>query len=103
MTAAWIQNILYVALLLGLAFPLGRYMGKVLEGERVFLDPVLGPVERGLYRLMGIRGDEEMGWKAYGWAITLVKLLGFFAVFLLMKLQAGLPLNPEHQPGTSTA
>ena len=103
MTHAWIQNLLYVALLLGLAFPLGTHMGKVLEGERTFLHPVLGPLERGLYRLMGIRGDEEMGWKAYAWVITLVKLLGFIAVFLLMKVQASLPLNPEHQANTSTA
>jgi K+-transporting ATPase ATPase A chain len=78
-------------------------MGKVLEGERTFLHPVLGPVERGLYRLMGIKGDEEMGWKAYAWVITFLKLLGFVAVFLLMKVQASLPLNPEHQANTSTA
>ena len=103
MTPAWIQNLLYLALLLTLAFPLGNYMGKVLEGERVFLDPVLRPLERGIYRAMGIRGEEEMGWKAYAWAITLVKVLGFFAVFLLMKTQAWLPFNPEHQANTSTA
>ncbi len=103
MTHAWIQNVLYLALLLGLAYPLGAYMGQVLEGERTFLHPVLGPVERGLYRLMGIRGDEEMGWKTYAWVITLIKVLGFFAVFILMKLQAHLPLNPEGLAGTSTA
>lgn len=103
MTSAWIQNLVYLALLLSLAMPLGRFMGKVLEGERTFLHPVLGPVERSLTRLMGIRGDEEMGWKAYAWAITLLKMLGFAAVFLLMKAQAGLPLNPEHQANTSTA
>jgi K+-transporting ATPase ATPase A chain len=102
MTPAWIQNLLYLALLLTLAFPLGNYMGKVLEGERVFLDPVLRPLERGIYRAMGIQGDEEMGWKAYAWAITLVKVLGFFAVLLLMKTQAWLPFNPEHQANTST-
>ncbi|MBK8727465.1 MAG: potassium-transporting ATPase subunit KdpA [Holophagaceae bacterium] len=102
MTHAWLQNLMYLALLLGLAFPLGTYMGKVLDGERTFLQPVLGPLERGLYRLMGIRGDEEMGWAAYGWVITLLKLLGFAAVFLLMKAQGRLPLNPEHLPGTVT-
>ncbi|HXC15806.1 MAG TPA: potassium-transporting ATPase subunit KdpA, partial [Holophagaceae bacterium] len=103
MTHAWMQNLLYLALLLGLAFPLGAFMAKVLEGERTFLHPLLGPVERGLYRLMGIRPEEEMGWKAYAWAITFFKLLGLAAVFLLMKTQAALPFNPEHMGNAPTA
>jgi K+-transporting ATPase ATPase A chain len=102
MSHAWVQNFVYLALLLGLAFPLGAFMGDVLEGERTFLHPVLSPVERGLYRLMGIKGDEEMGWKTYAWVITLIKVLGFAAVFLLMKFQASLPLNPEGQANAST-
>jgi K+-transporting ATPase ATPase A chain len=103
MSHAWTQNIIYLALLLGLAFPLGNFMGKVLEGGRTFLHPILGPLERGLCRLMGVREDEDMGWKAYGWSITLIKLLGLAAVFLLMKTQAFLPLNPEHQSNVATA
>ncbi len=102
MTHAWTQNLLYLGLLLGLAFPLGHFMAKVLEGERTFLHPVLSPLERGLYRLMGVREDEEMGWKAYGWSITFIKLLGAAAVFLLMKTQANLPLNLEHQANVAT-
>ena len=102
MSHAWLQNLLYLALLLGLAFPLGGFMARVLEGQRTFLHPVLGPIERGLYRLMGIREDEDMGWKAYAWSITLIKLLGLVAVFLLMKTQASLPLNPEHQANVAT-
>ena len=102
MSHAWSQNLLYLALLLSLAFPLGTYMAKVLEGGRTFLHPVLGSLEQGLYRLMGIREDEDMGWKAYAWSITLIKLLGLAAVFLLMKTQAALPLNPEHQANVAT-
>ncbi len=102
MSHAWLQNLLYLALLLGLAFPLGGFMARVLEGQRTFLHPVLGPIERGLYRLMGIREDEDMDWKAYAWSITLIKLLGLVAVFLLMKTQASLPLNPEHQANVAT-
>jgi K+-transporting ATPase ATPase A chain len=96
MTHAWTQNLLYLLLLLVLAFPLGAFMAKVLEGEHTVLQPVLGPVERGLYRLMGIQGGEDMDWKAYAWAITLLKLLGLGAVFALLKLQGALPFNPEH-------
>jgi len=101
-SATWTQNLLYLALLLGLAYPLGTYMARVLEGERTLLHPVLGPLERGLYRLMGVREDEDMGWQAYAWSITLIKLLGLAAVFLLMKTQASLPLNLEHQPNVAT-
>ncbi|MBP1770876.1 MAG: kdpA [Holophagaceae bacterium] len=102
MSHAWIQNLAFLAVLLALAFPLGAYMAKVLEGEWTFLHPVLGPVERGLYRLMGVRSQEDMGWKAYAWSITLIKLVGLGAVFLLMKTQAALPLNPEGMGNVAT-
>ncbi|WP_243286358.1 potassium-transporting ATPase subunit KdpA [Geothrix terrae] len=102
MSHAWSQNLLYLALLLSLAYPVGTYMARVLEGERTFLHPILRPLERGLYRLMGIHEGEDMGWKAYAWSITLIKLLGLAAVFLLMKTQAALPLNPEHQADVAT-
>ncbi|HJV88824.1 MAG TPA: potassium-transporting ATPase subunit KdpA [Holophagaceae bacterium] len=95
MTHAWIQNLLYLLLLVGIAVPLGPFIAKVMEGERTFLHPVLGPLERGIYRLMGIRGDEDMSWKAYAWAIALFNLLGIAAVYALQKAQGALPLNPE--------
>ncbi len=95
MTHAWILDVLYLALLPLVAIPLGPFIAKVMEGERTFLHPVLGPVERGIYRLMGIRGDEEMSWKAYAWAIGLFNLLGIAAVFLLQKAQGAALLNPE--------
>ena len=102
MSHAWIQNLLYLALLLGLAVPLGGFMATVLQGERTFLHPILGPVEGWLYRLMGVREEDDMGWKAYAWSISLIKLLGLGAVFLLMKTQTALPLNPEHQANVAT-
>jgi K+-transporting ATPase ATPase A chain len=95
MSHAWVQNILFLILLLAIAVPLGPFIAKVLEGERTFLHPVLGPVERGVYRLMGISGEEDMGWKAYAWAIALFNLLGILVVFLLQKVQGIHLLNPE--------
>jgi K+-transporting ATPase ATPase A chain len=92
---AWVQNVLFLVLLLGIAVPLGPFIAKVMEGERIFLHPVIGPLERGIYRLMGISGDEDMGWKTYAWAIAFFNLLGFAAVFALQKAQGTLPLNPE--------
>ena len=103
MSHAWTQNLLYLALLLGLAYPLGLHIARILEGGRTFLHPILGPLERGLLRVMGVDPADEMGWKAYAWSITLLKLLGLAAVFLLMKAQAALPLNPEHMGAASAA
>ncbi|GJQ34853.1 MAG: potassium-transporting ATPase potassium-binding subunit [Anaerolineaceae bacterium] len=91
----WIQLILYFAILLLLAKPLGAYMAKVYQGERLFLDPILGPVERFLYRLSGIDSRSEMTWKTYAVAMLLFNILGLTVVYLLQRLQGTLPLNPQ--------
>jgi K+-transporting ATPase ATPase A chain len=80
--------------LLLLAKPLGAFMAHVYQGERTFLDPVLGPVERLLYRLSGVRADEEMNWKTYAVAMLLFNALGLFLLYGLQRLQGMLPLNP---------
>lgn len=95
MSHAWIQSLLYLGLLLAIAAPLGPFIAQVMAGERTLLHPVLGPLERGLYRLMGIRGDEEMTWKTYAGSIGLFNLLGIAVLFLIQKAQGVLPLNPE--------
>jgi len=101
MNTAWFQFLVFLGLLLALSVPLGGFIGRVLEGERTLLHPVMAPVEHGLLRLMGVQG-EEMGWKAYTTAILLFNLLGGLAVFALLKGQAHLPLNPDHMKGLST-
>ncbi len=90
----WAQIGLYMLVLLLLAKPLGAFMARVYQGERTFLDPVLGPVERLLYRLSGVHADEEMNWKTYAIAMMLFNALGLFAVYGLQRLQGVLPLNP---------
>ena len=92
---SWMQLILYVVVLLLLAKPLGAYMAKVYQGERVFLDRVLGPVERFLYRVSGIDPNTEMTWKTYAIAMLLFNMIGLIVVYLLQRLQAVLPLNPQ--------
>ena len=62
---SWFQLIFYLVVLLALAKPLGSFMAKVYQGERTFLDPVLGPVERFIYRLAGVKPEEDMNWKTY--------------------------------------
>ena len=59
------QLVLYVVVLLALAKPLGTFMANVYEGKHTFLDPVLGPVERLIYRVSGVKADQEMDWKTY--------------------------------------
>jgi len=91
----WLQLIFYFGTLLLLTKPLGSYMAKVYQGERLFLDPILDPVERFLYRLSGIDSRSEMTWKTYAVAMLLFNILGLIVVYLLQRLQGILPLNPQ--------
>ena len=90
----WLQIASYLVLLLLLAKPLGEYMARVYAGERTFLAPVLGRLERWILRLMGVRSDEECDWKTYGLALLTFNALGFLAVYALQRAQHVLPLNP---------
>jgi K+-transporting ATPase ATPase A chain len=89
------QLLFYVVVLVALAKPLGAYMARVYENKRVALDRVLGPVERLIYRLCGVRITDEMGWKQYAIAMLLFNVLGLLAVYALQRLQGVLPLNPQ--------
>ena len=90
-----IQLGLYLIVLLALAKPLGGFMARVYMGQPSGLDLVLGPLERLIYRLCGVRAEEEMGWKTYAIAMLLFNLFGFLAVYALQRLQGVLPLNPQ--------
>src|SRR5215510_2555080 len=92
----WLQIGLYFTVLLLLARPLGAYMAHVYEGEPLFLDRLLGPIERMLYRVAGIRPETEMTWQGYTIAGLVFNFAGFLAVYGLQRLQGLLPLNPEH-------
>jgi potassium-transporting ATPase potassium-binding subunit len=92
---------LYLAALLLLVKPLGTYMAAVYEGRATWATRILGPVERGIYRVCGIKADDEMGWRAYAGAFMLFNLLGALAVYALQRLQAVLPFNPQKMPAVS--
>ncbi len=92
---SWLQLIFYMVVLLALAKPLGTFMAKVYQGEHTFLDPVLQPLERLIYRSAGVKADDEMGWKTYAVAMILFNMLGLFVVYGLQRLQGMLPLNPQ--------
>jgi K+-transporting ATPase ATPase A chain len=90
-----LQTALYCAVLVACAWPLGAYMAAVYEGRRTWLTPLLRPLERGVYRLAGVDEDGETDWKRYALALLAVNLVGFVVVYLLQRLQAVLPLNPQ--------
>ena len=96
MTASGVlQLLLYLAVLLILAWPLGAYMARVYEGRRVLPDRVLGGLERLIYRAAGVWPNAEMSWRAYALAMLCFNLLGLLAVYLLQRVQGMLPLNPQ--------
>jgi K+-transporting ATPase ATPase A chain len=90
-----IQVALYLAVLLALVKPLGWYMAQVYQGQPVPLDRVLGPVERLIYRLGGVRREYEMNWKTYAVAALLFNVAGLLILYALQRLQNLLPLNPQ--------
>ena len=95
------QIVLYVAVIVLAVRPVGSYIARVFQCERTLLDPVLGPVEHFIYRFAGVRSDEEMDWKANAVAMLLFNLVGFVTVYLLQRLQAFLPLNPQDFPAVT--
>ncbi len=96
MTASGVfQLVLYVVVLLALAKPLGGYMARVYLGQPLALQRGLGWLERLIYRLSGVRPNEEMGWKTYAATMLLFNLAGLLAVYLLQRFQGLLPLNPQ--------
>ncbi|MQP68433.1 potassium-transporting ATPase subunit KdpA [Niveispirillum sp. SYP-B3756] len=95
MTADGILQILFTLALLALLTPLfGGYMARVFDGERTWLSPLVGPVERGLYRLAGIDPAKEQHWTGYTLALLSFNLLGLLLLYAVLRLQAWLPLNP---------
>ncbi len=90
-----IQIVIFAIVLTALVKPLGNFMAKVYQGERTLLTPVLGPVERGIYRLCGINAEAESSWKRYAAAVLLFNFIGFLVVYVVQLAQGVLPLNPQ--------
>jgi potassium-transporting ATPase potassium-binding subunit len=96
-----LQLIIYLAVLVALAKPVGTFMARVYQRERTFLDPLFGPLERLIYRLARIKPEEEMDWKQNAVAFLLFNFFGFIVVYALQRLQQYLPLNPQHLDAVS--
>jgi K+-transporting ATPase ATPase A chain len=95
----WLQIALFCVAVVALVKPLGAYMTRVFNGESTFLSPVLGPVERWLYRVGGTGESEEQHWTTYTLAMLLFNLAGLALLYALQRLQGVLPLNPAEFKG----
>ena len=78
---------------------LGRFYYKVMEGQRTWLTPVVGPVEKLCYRVAGVEPSREQSWRSYALALLMFNLAGFLLLFLVLVFQQYLPLNPQQLPG----
>ena len=90
----WLQIIVFFVVLLLCVKPLGSYMARVFQGERTFLSFAFLPLEKLLYRLSGVKSDDEMDWKGYTLAVLFFNFIGIIVLFALQLLQGVLPLNP---------
>jgi len=95
------QIVVYVVLLALIARPLGAYMAHVFRGEHTFMDRVVRPVEKLTYRLCGIDETREMGVTAYAVSLLVFNLAVLLFIYIILRLQGHLPLNPAHVPGMS--
>ncbi len=99
----WLQIALFFGLVIVVTVPLGRFMTRVFARERTWLDPVLRPIERGIYKLTGVDETREMRWTEYAASMLLFSAVSMIALYLMQRLQAVLPFNPQSLPAVPPA
>ncbi len=97
----WLQILVYLFLIFLVTKPLGIFMARVFNRERTFLDPVLRPVERLLYRVTMVDEDHEMRWTEYAFAMLLFSAVTMLVLYLMQRVQLLLPLNPQKLAGVA--
>jgi K+-transporting ATPase ATPase A chain len=96
MTAnGWLQFAIFCVILLATVRPVGIYLARVLEGERTWLDPILRPCERLIYKLSGVNAAKEMNWRQYAFAVLGFSAVSMLVTYAIERLQALLPFNPQ--------
>ena len=102
-TDGWLQILLFFAIILAITKPLGVFMAHVFNREKTFLDPVLRPVERLIYRVTGVNEEREMRWTEYAVAMLLFSGVSMLVLYALQRLQGVLPFNPQQLPGVDSS
>ena len=95
----WLQFLFFSVVLLLTVRPVGMYLVRVLEGQRTWLDPILRPIERLIYRICGVNADHEMNWRQYAFAMLGFSAVSMVLTYIIQRAQAVLPWNPQHLPG----
>ena len=104
MTAnGWLQILLFLLLILLVTKPMGLFMAHVFNREHTFLDPVLRPIERLIYKLTGVNAEREMRWTEYAVAMLLFSAVSMLVLYFIQRLQGVLPFNPQGLPGVDSA
>jgi potassium-transporting ATPase potassium-binding subunit len=99
----WLQILVFFLIILVVTKPLGVFMTRVFNRERTFLDPVLRPVERLIYKLTRVDETREMRWTEYATTMLLFSVVSMLALYVIQRLQGHLPFNPQHLPGVDSA
>ena len=96
MTAnGWLQIVFFLLVVLAVTAPLGKFMTRVFAREKTWLDPVLGPIERLIYRLTGVNAAREMRWTEYAVSILMFSVVSMLVLYFMQRLQHVLPFNPQ--------
>jgi len=99
----WLQFLFFFAIILVVTKPLGLFMSHVFNREKTFLDPVLRPIERLIYRLTGVNEQHEMRWTEYAVTMLLFSVVSMLVLYLIQRLQGYLPFNPQQLPGVDSS
>jgi len=91
----WLQILLFLALIFAVTKPLGVFMARVFNREKTFMDPVLRPVERLLYRVTAVDENHEMRWTEYAVSMLLFSVVSLLVLYLMQRVQGFLPFNPQ--------
>src|SRR5882724_3293884 len=99
----WLQILFFFALILAVTKPLGVFMAHVFNREKTFVDPLLRPIERLIYKLTGVDEIREMRWPEYAAAMLLFSAVSMLALYLIQRLQGHLPFNPQQFAGVDSS
>ena len=90
----YVELFIFIVVLLASAKPLGVYMDRVYAGERTLLSPILSPIEKLIYRILGVRSEEDQHWTRYAGCVVIFSAVSLVFTYVILRLQQKLPLNP---------
>src|SRR5215470_2431171 len=102
-TNGWLQILFFLVLVFLVTKPMGVFMTRVFNRQKTFMDPLLRPIERLLYRVTGVNEEHEMRWTEYETAMLLFSVVSMVVLSLMQRLKGYLPLNPQNLGAVSRA